>query len=282
VKTILTITLFALAVFFAACTPEEPATPEVTEATETITLTVTGSGSVTPVINAIADQFEADTPGYLLEVLPGSGTGSGVRGIIDGTLDFAAMSRPAREDEEGVVYVPYGTSSTAVFTHPDVGVTELTSEQLTDVFSGEITNWSEVGGNDLEILIFIRDEEEGNTVDLREAFIGDAGFQEGTQPVESQTEMQETVAELEGAIGYGTWAAAVANEADVTPLTVDGIGVDDAPESLQTQQGIGYLEENAELMQPFVDWLFSENGQTALVAAGVVPLETTTDETEAE
>lgn len=234
---------------------------------------MTGSGSVTPVLNAIAGSFEADTPGYVLEVLLGSGTGSGVRGVVEGTLDFAAMSRPARDDEE-VVYVAYGTSVTAVYTHPEVGVTELTSEQLTDIFSGEITNWSEVGGEDLEILVFIRDEEEGSTVDLRETFIGDVEFPDGTQPLESQTEMQESVANLEGAIGYGTWAAAVANQAEVTPLVIDGISVDSAPETLVTQQGIGYLEENADLMQPFVDWLLSEEGQAALREVAINPLVT--------
>lgn len=262
----------------AACTSddEDPtATPTEAPAPESITLEVSGSGSVTPILAAIADEFEAANPGYALEVFPGSGTGGGVRGIVDGSLDVAAMSRAANEEEagQGVQYVPFGSSVTAVITHPDVGIRDLTSEQLTGIFLGQIANWSEVGGPDMPIVVYVRDPEEGNTTDIREAYIGEAEFPESAQVMPSQTDMGNVVSTVEGAIGYGTWAAMLANEADVVSVSVDGIGVDAAPESMVTDMGIGYHSDRADDVQPLVDWLASEAGQTALEAVGIITSE---------
>lgn len=273
-KKILYLILVTIIVVFVACTPQAAPTATPTEEVEVeaITLSVSGSGSVTPILAAIADEFEAATQGYVLEVLPGSGTGGGVRGVIDGSLDAAAMSRPARDSEEGVEFVQFGTSVTAIMVHPDLGITELTSEQLTDIFTGVITNWSEVDGPEQEIILYVRDPEEGNTVDIREEFIGEDDFAESAQVMLSQTDMQNVVSSVEGAIGYGTWAAVIANGAGVSSVTIDGIGLDNAPESMTTIMGIGYLSERAGDIQPLADWLLSEDGQNTLVEVGVAPL----------
>lgn len=273
-KSIVALFLSLTMLILVACTSQSAdPTEEVTEAPETVVLSVSGSGSVTPVLSAIADEFEAANPGYVIEILPGSGTGGGVQGVIDGALDLAAMSRPARDTEEGVLYTQIGTSVTAIYTHPDVGVTELTSEQLTDIFTGTITSWSEVGGEDLDIVVYVRDPEEGNTVDIRETFIGDAEFSDTTPVLTSQTDMQNSVSSVEGAIGYGTWSAVLANEADVVSLTIDGIGVDNSPETMTTSVGIGYLAENEANAQVLIDWLFSEDGRSVLATIAVTVVE---------
>ena len=269
------VSLFLLVILFtAACTPQAaPATPTPTELPPAITLTISGSGSVTPILTAIADAFEADNPGYVLEVLPGSGTGGGVTGTVDGTFDVAAMSRPAKdsEAEQGIQYMEFGTSVTVIMTHPEVGVTDLTSDQVAGIFTGAITNWSEVGGPDLEIVVYVRDPEESNTSDIREAFVGEDAFVAAAQVMTSQTDMQNVLASVKGAIGYGTWATALANEADVVSVAIDGQGVDDAPKSLVGAMGIGYLADRTEDVQPLIDWLTSEHGRSALAAIGVTP-----------
>lgn len=266
--------LAIMTLFVAACSPQATPTPTPIPPTEvpTTTLKVSGSGSVTPILNAIADKFEAANPSYIIEVLPGSGTGGGVRGIDEGTLDFAAMSRPPREGEaeQEVEFIQFGSSFTAVMTHPDVGVTELTSEQLADILTGKITNWSDVGGDDMEIIVYLRDPDEGNTKDVRAAFIGDVEFVDSAQVLDSQTDMQNTLSNVEGAIGYGTWVTALANDADVVSLTIDGIGVDNTPEEFYTVMGIGYLSDRSDDIQTLVDWLLSDDGQVALEDVGVI------------
>ena len=265
-------------IILTACSTQETATetptPTPVQSQSIITLTTSGSGSVTPILATIAEQFEADNPGYILEVLPGSGTGGGVRGAVDGTLDIAAMSRPPKdsEAEQGIEFTAFGTSVTAIMAHPDVSVTELTSEQLTDIFTGNVTNWSEVGGADLEIAVYLRDPEEGNTKDIREAFVGESEFAESAQILTSQTEMQNLLSSVEGAIGYGTWATALANEADVISLTIDEVSVDNPSEEIVGTMGIGYLSDRVDDIQPLINWLLSEEGQTALQVVGVSPI----------
>ena len=253
------------------------ATVPPTEVVEVVTIKVSGSGSITPVLAAISDEFHADNPGYVLDVLPGSNTVDAIRGTISGVLDLAAMGRSPRdaEAEQGIMFVQFGTSSTVVFAHPEAGVSELTSEQLTGLFDGSVTNWSEVGGADKAVIVYIRDPEESNTVQLRTAFIGEAPFAESAQLMNSQTDMQTAVKSIGGAIGYGTWAAVVANENDtaVVPLIIDGIGIDNPLQEVISVMGIGYLADNQEKVQPIIDWLLSENGQAALQSAGVVLVE---------
>lgn len=262
---------------FAACSPPPATTAAIQPTTEpeVIVWRVSGSGSVHPILNAIADEFHADYPGYRLDVLPGSDTGDGVRGVIAGALDFAAMSREAKvtETDQGIEFVQFGSTATAVFTHSTVEVTELSGEQLRGLFDGTITNWSEVGGADLTVVVYIRDPNEGNTLALRETFIGDVPFAAGALLLNSQSEMQSVVAGVEGALGYGTWAAVVANQAEVVPLTIDGIGIANPAPKLRSIMGIGYQAANRATLQPLIDWLLSERGQAALANAGVIPLE---------
>jgi len=277
-RKIYVLTIIMTVLILGACSPQAEPTPTAlppTEAPKT-TLKASGSGSVTPILNAVADQFEAANPSYIIEILPGSGTGGGVRGIDEGILDFAAMSRPPKdgEAEQEVEFVQFGSSFTALMTHPVVGVTELTSEQLTDIFTGEITNWSEVDGDDVEIIIYLRDPEEGNTVDIRDAYINDVEFAESAQVLDSQTDMQNTLSSVEGAIGYGTWATALANEADIVSLTIDGIGVDNTPEDRFSMLGIGYLSDRSDDIQALIDWLLSDDGKTALEDVGVIAITT--------
>jgi phosphate transport system substrate-binding protein len=256
----------------AACSPQAAPTPTPTELPPAVTLRVSGSGSVTAVLAAITEPFHAANPGYIVEVLPGSSTGDAIRGTVEGVLELAAMNRLPR-DTEAVEFVQFGSSVTAVMIHPDNGVTELTAEQLTGLLTGEITNWSEVGGIDASVVVYVREPEEGNTVDIREAFIGEVPFAAAAQVLTGQNDMQKAVASVEGAIGYGTWAAAVANKADVSPVTIDGIGLDSAPEELRSILGVGYLADRKADVEPLIDWLVSTDGQAALEAVGVLPLD---------
>jgi len=123
----------------ASATP--PPTPS---PAKIVTLKVAGSGGVTSVIKALQPLFEQATPGYKLEILSGTSTAGGVKGVLDRVLDIALMSR-APKDDEAVVYVELGQAGHAIITHPAVTVTNLTAAHLKDIFLGQVKNWSEVG-----------------------------------------------------------------------------------------------------------------------------------------
>ncbi|MCK6580218.1 MAG: substrate-binding domain-containing protein, partial [Anaerolineae bacterium] len=210
----------------AACSPANVPTPTPTtipsEPASVITLTISGSGSVSPILAAVADEFEATTPGYLLDVLPGSGTGGGVTGVLEGVFDAAAISRAVKDSEieQGIEGIQFGITSTVVIAHPDVNVTELTGEQLTAILTGTIVNWSEVGGSDLPIIVYVREPDEGNTIAIRDTYIGDAEFSASAVTMTSQSDMQNAVSSVSGAVGFATWATVVANQANVKVLII--------------------------------------------------------------
>jgi phosphate transport system substrate-binding protein len=269
--------LFAFAIIamllLTACSSVTATEVEPTPVGPQITLTVSGSGSVTAVLSAIQPMFEADTPGYRLRVLSGSGTGGGVKGIIQGVLDVAAMARPPKDEEvaQNVEYVAFGQAGQAVITHPDVGVANLTVAQVKAIFSGEVTRWSEVGGPDRPIVLYVRDEGDSSTKALRSVVMGDTPFAETVARVlTSQGDMQIAVAGTPGSVGIATWPAALAAGADVQAVTIDGVAPGDSIYPMTSPLGIGYLADHQAEVQPLVDWLLSEQGRAALQAFDMI------------
>jgi phosphate transport system substrate-binding protein len=255
--------------FLTACGSPTPTT---TPTPVKVVLTLSGSGTTTSILSAVKQAFEADVPGYSLNVLPGTGTGGGVEGIVQGQLDVAAMARPPKDAEadQGVEYVEFGQSGVAVYTHPDVGVADLTTAQVTAIFSGEITNWSQVGGADQAIILYVRDEGDSSTKALRQAIFGDTQFPETAQVLTSQADMQAAVAGTLGSVGFGSWPSALAAGADVRAIALDGVRPSDPSYPLVGPIGIGYLSERQADVQPLIDWLLSEPGQVALQEYGVI------------
>jgi phosphate transport system substrate-binding protein len=117
------------------------------------------------------------------------------------------MSRAPKEAEiaQGIEYVSFGSASTAIFVPPSVGVTNLTSEQATAIFSGEIVNWLEVGGPDQDIVLYIRDEEESSTKALRKAIFDEIPFSKNVaQVLTSAGDMMTAVENTPASVGFGS------------------------------------------------------------------------------
>jgi phosphate transport system substrate-binding protein len=237
-------------------------------------LTISGSGTTTSILNAVKLVFEADVPGYSLNVLLGTGTGGGVEGVAQGKLDVAAMARPPKDAEaaQGVEWVEFGQSGVAVYTHPDVGVAELTAEQVAAIFSGEVANWSEVGGSDQIIILYVRDEGDSSTKALRQAVFGDMQFPETAQVLTSQADMQTAVSGTSGSVGFGSWPSALAAGVNVRAVALGGVSPGDLSYPIVGSIGIGYLAERQADVQPLIDWLLSDPGQAALREFGVISI----------
>jgi phosphate transport system substrate-binding protein len=194
-------------------------------------------------------------------------------GVIEGTLDVAAAARPPKDTEaaEGVEYVEFGQSGVALYTHLNVGLTNLTTAQAAAIFSGEISNWAEVGGADREIILYVRDEGDSSTKALREFIFGDTPFPEAvTSVLTSQSDMQAAVAGTPDSVGFGSWPSALAAGAEVQAIALDGTAPGDPAYPIVSPIGIGYLGDRQADVQPLIDWLLSEQGQAALQEVDVI------------
>ena len=236
-----------------------------------VVLKASGSATTTAILARIAPAFEADRPGYRIKTLTGTGTGGGVEGMMSGALDVAAMGRaPTDKEAPQVEFVSLGLGGEIPIAHADIPIRELTTEQLTAVFSGEISNWSELGGPDLPIIVYVRGDSTAHTKALRQAVFGDTPFVETGQVMGGLGDMLTAVEGTPGSVGYANWPAVVSKGAKVQAIAVDGVGPDDPTYTAALQLGIGYLPERQAEVQPLVDWLQSERGQAMLAESGVI------------
>ncbi len=255
--------LLATAGCTSAAANSEPV--EVSQPERQVVLKVSGSATTTSVLAAVKPAFEADTPGYRVNTLTGSGTGGGVEGVIAGTLDVGAMGRPPTDEEASKVeYVPLGFGSEIPITHANIEIANLTSDQIAAIFSGKITNWSEIGGPDQPIIVYVRAEATDHTQTLRETIFGEILFLENAQVMGSLGDMVAAVEGTPGSVGYANWPAVVAKGAKVRAIAVDGLEAADPAYPGTIQLGISYLPERKTDVQPLIDWLLSEQGQVAL------------------
>jgi phosphate transport system substrate-binding protein len=244
-----------------------------TRAAPRLVLTISGSGSTTPVLEALQPAFEKDHPDYRLEVLAGTGTNEGITGVQKGALDIVAMARPLKESEmaQNIKYAALGRAGVAIFTHPNVGVKNLTTEQAVAIFSGAVTNWARVGGPDKDIILFTRDAGDSSTDALGKTIFKGIPFGEkAARVLTSQNAMQSAVEGTPDSVGFGTWAGALANQAKVQAVTLDNIPPSDPRYPVSVLLGIGYLANRQSDVQPLLDWLVSPLGKQALASLSVI------------
>ncbi len=139
---------------------------------------VTGSNTVQPLSVVWAEEFMAANTGVSIAV-SGPGSGVGIASLIDGTTNIAQSSRSIRQSEIDAAVAngvdPYeiivAKDALAVVVHPSNSVTELTFAQISAIYTNDITNWQELGGPDLEIVVTSRDTNSGTHVYFKEAVV---------------------------------------------------------------------------------------------------------------
>lgn len=239
-----------------------------------VTLVVSGSGTITVVLKTLTPSFEEATPGYKLDVLESASTGKGVSGILEGILDVAAMARAPKEEEtaKNIRYYEMGLVGQAIVVHQTVtGISSLSDQQLIGIFSGEITNWSEVGGPDMKIVLYVRDPDDSSTKGLRKAILGETPFPDTATVLTSQEDMIISVQGTPGAIGIAGWPTVLATKAKVQMIAINDVQPGDATYPISDSGGIGYMADRESDVQPLIDWLSSAEGQSALNALGFIP-----------
>lgn len=208
-------------------TPETDTTKDVTDTpsgTEELsgTVVITGSTSVDKILNDMIDEFTAMNVDVAINYT-GTGSSAGIQDTVDGvnTIGVASRELKAEEIQNGAKAEVFAYDGIAVAVNPANGVSDISLENLGKIFSGEITNWNQVGGADAEIVVVSREGASG-TRSAFEELIGleDAGgLVESATVVEGNGNVQLTVAGNENAIGYVSFSFV---DETVKELTVDG------------------------------------------------------------
>lgn len=238
------------------------------------TVSTDGSTSMSKVIGALGEAYEKET-GVKVTYNP-TGSGSGITAVQEGRCDIGLSSRSLKKEEKaaGLTETVLAYDGIAIIVHPDNLVADLTLSQIADIYTGKITNWNEVGGEDGEIVLIGREANSG-TRDGFETITGTAENCRYRQELSSNGDVITTVANNPNAIGYASLATI---KDTVKAILVDGVApteesVKDGSYAVQRPFVLVTKADNAlsATAQKFFDYMISGKANEIISAAGAVP-----------
>ena len=237
-------------------------------------VTISGSTSVGSPMEKLAEAFEDKNSGVKVEVQQ-LGSSAGIKNAIEGVSEIGMSSRDLKDDEKssGLKETIIATDGIAVITNKANKVTDLTLDQVKDIYTGKITNWKEVGGEDAPIVVVSREDGSGT----RDGFQEKVGFEseeliKDAQISDGSGNIKSTVEGNANAIGYISFG--YVDEA-VNAVKVDGVEINHEtvanneyviarPFILVNKDGIS---DNA---QALIDFILSDEGQSILEEKGFI------------
>lgn len=248
---------------------------------------IKGSDTVLPLSQAEAEAFMKKNAGASIAVT-GGGSGVGLSAIISGTTDIAQSSRAMKMDEKlkmqeaGKAFkeVIIAYDALAVIVNPSNKVNQVTREQLEGIFTGKITNWKEIGGDDAKIVVYSRETSSGTYEFFKEHVLNKKNFSAGALLMPATGAIVQSISQTKGAIGYVGLAYI---EKTVKPLKVSydkgKTFVDPTVETAMDKTYpvtrplyYYYLTKIEKTVSPFLNYILSAEGQKVVLEAGYVPL----------
>jgi phosphate transport system substrate-binding protein len=282
---VLSILVLVMAVLFSACAPElnveeEPVVTDAAQPTEGASdglsgqIQLAGSTTVQPLAEVLAEAFMAENPDVMIEV-QGGGSSVGVTSAGEGTVDIGNASRNVKDSEfeefpELQVYT-IAYDGIAIVTNPDLELPTLSIDQVKAIFAGEITNYSDIGGPDAEIVVVSREEGSGTRAAFEE-LVMDTGDEEAqiTEDAllqQSNGQVRTTVSTTPNTIGYLSFG--------FLDESINTVAIDDVDPTVANVKNGSFpifrplnMLTNGEpndLAQAFLDFILSDAGQ-AIVA----------------
>jgi phosphate transport system substrate-binding protein len=240
------------------------------------TVSTNGSTSMECVVGGLAEAFMSENPDVTI-TYDATGSGTGIECASNGTCDIGLASRDLSDSETGLTAIPVALDGIAVIVSPGAGVDNLRLDDVRAIFTGEVTNWSEIGGADLPISCIGRESGSGT----RDGFESVTGTDDACvldQELTSTGAVITAVSSSSNAIGYVSLSAVETNE-NVQVVTIDGIActeqtVIDGSYPIQ-RPFVLVIREDAELSEAaraFVDFATSDSAADLIRDAGAIPV----------
>ena len=233
-----------------------------------------GSTSMNKVIGALGEAFETDTG--ITVTYNATGSGAGIQAVQEGRCDIGLASRSLKDEEKanGLEETILAYDGIAIIVNPANPVKDLDLETIAKIYTGEIKNWKEVGGNNAEIVLIGREAGSG-TRDGFESITDTEDKCVYRQELTSTGDVITTVASNPNAIGYASLASV---KDTVKALTVDSVNpseetIKDGSYVVQRPFVLVTKKDKAlsESAQEFLDFITSEAAHGIIIEAGVVP-----------
>ena len=265
---------------------EAPKTAEPTKAPEPTqapaqsdeAISVAGSTTVQPLAEKLAEAFNATYPNVKIDVA-GGGSSAGVKAAGDSTADIGMASREIKQSEidaypQMQIFV-IARDGIAIVAHPQVPVDDLTIEQVRGIFAGDITNWSEVGGDNQPIAVISREEGSGTRGAFEEMVMGEEKITDKAIFQDSNGTVRTAVASTPDSIAYLSFGYL---DNTVSPIDVNGVTPTEANASSGTYPIVRPLNlvtpgEPTGIVKTWLDWILGPEGQEIVKAQGYIPVQ---------
>lgn len=249
---------------------------------------IKGSDTVLPLSQQEAESFMKKNPSASVTVT-GGGSGVGISALLEGTTDIAQASRRMKFDEKQklqnqgkkVKEVIVAYDALAVVVNPANKVTNLTREQLEGIFTGKITNWKEVGGEDMKIVPYSRETSSGTYEFFKESVLKNKNYMNGIMSMPATGAIVQSISQTKGGIGYIGLAYL---NSSVKPVHVSyDQGKTYTEPSIANAKNetypivrplyYYYVTASEGAVKPFVDYVLSTEGQKIVNEIGFITVE---------
>ena len=292
--TLFGVVLLVLTLGVAGCGQSDNDNTNGDDEPQTVSIMIGGSDSEVNVVTRIAEEY-MNANSHVSIAITGGGSGVGISSLIDGDIDIANSSRPMRDSEieqvktnrgEDVYAVRFAVDGVAVIVNEENPVSELTVDQIGAIYRGDITNWSDVGGEDRAITLFGRQSTSGTYVFFMELVV-QGEYSPTKRNLGGNADIVEAVRTDAGGIGYvaigyamegdktapGLKALEVAaddNSPAYTPIVLENVTSGDYPLTRPLYQFVAGKPEGA--MLDFFLYEVSEAGQQLVLDEGFYPI----------
>ncbi len=238
-------------------------------------ITPAGSTALQPLVQAAATAYVAACPAATISV-QGGGSGTGLTDVLQGTVqignsDIFAEEKFQPSDSSQLVDHQVAIEGFVMITHTDVtGVTNLTTQQAVDIWTGKTTNWNQVGGPDLPIVLILRPASSGTRSTFKRIVLGGVDEASGTLTEDSNGTVAQIVSTTPGATSYVGFSFYESNTAGLNALQLDGVAasVDNMANGTYKLQTIGHMYTKGPgdpLSQAFIAYMLTPDVQNGTV-----------------
>ena len=255
--------------------------------TKVETVQIKGSETVLPLTQMAVEEF-SNMDSQLKLIVTGGGSGVGIAALLNNTTDIAQTSRAIKFGEKQKIEESGNTfkeitvayDALAIIVHPENKVSKITREQLEDIFTGKITNWKRVGGEDLKIVPYTRETSSGTYEFFKESVLLNKNYLSGIMSMPANGAIIQSVKQTKGAIAY-VGLAYLNKDVKAVHVSYDGgktfIEPSFANAKNKTYPVVRplfyyYLDKSESKVKPFIDFLLSPAGQEIVDEVGCVDL----------
>ena len=250
-----------------------------------VEIKIKGSDTVLPLSQKEAETYMKQNPSAKITII-GGGSGVGIAALIDGTTDIAMSSRKMKLSEKmklqeagkAIKETIVAYDALSVIVNPNNKVSQLTREQLEAIFTGKITNWKDVGGDDEKIVAYSRESSSGTYEFFKESVLNNKNYGTAILMMPATGAVVQSVSQTKGAIGYIGFAymektvkaLSASYDKGKTYVTPSVEAAKNKTYPIVRPLYYYYLTKDEKKVKPFIDYVLSADGQKVVSEVGYI------------